>query len=225
MEKNALSRATTTFGLGGLAVVAVAACATVSPQDLENELAQLRQEMSETDERVERLEGRVDEVEQRLERRMAAVEQNLSAMEDEFGGVVERMEQAIRFNAPIYFEFDDATVREQYRPILERFAQVVEHYYPEALITIEGFTDPSGPRAYNLRLGEQRANAVRDFLVDAGLNEGQLRTVSYGPDNARQVAPGERGPGEQGWQNRRVAFVVDHDGAMPDTPRQPVASN
>lgn len=211
MEKNVLSRAASILGLVVLSAATLAACATVSPEEMENELTQLRAEMQENEERVEQLEGRVDDVEGRVEQRMNALEENLSAMEDEFGGVVERLEQAIRFNVPVYFEFDDATVRDQDRPLLERFVDVVEQFYPEAMITVEGFTDPAGAREYNMWLGQQRADAVRDYLVQTGLGEEQLRAVSYGPDAQRLLVEGARGPGEEGWQNRRVVLVIDHN--------------
>jgi peptidoglycan-associated lipoprotein len=100
---------------------------------------------------------------------------------------------------------------------LDRFASVVKDYYPAALVTIEGFTDPAGSRAYNMRLGQRRADAVKEYLATAGGFETvQLKAVSYGESSNRQVVPGARGPGDLGVENRRVALVIDHAAIATD---------
>jgi peptidoglycan-associated lipoprotein len=115
---------------------------------------------------------------------------------------------------PVHFEFASAELREADRPVLDRFASVVREYYPDAVITVEGFTDPAGSAAYNRRLGKQRADAVRTYLASNGqLPSTQLKAVSFGETKERQVAPGAKGPGEKGLENRRVALVVDYAGA------------
>ena len=50
---------------------------------------------------------------------------------------------------------------------------------------MEGFTDPAGSEAYNLRLGELRAEAVKDYLEAAGIPAERMRTVSYGEGSER----------------------------------------
>jgi peptidoglycan-associated lipoprotein len=79
------------------------------------------------------------------------------------------------------------------------------------LITVEGFADPAGSRSYNRKLGMQRANAVRDFLVSSGLAADQVRAVSYGEDSNRQVVKGASHA--RGADNRRVSLTVDATGA------------
>ena len=158
----------------------------------------------------ERLSGRIDD----LESRTARLEQELRSFRDEYRVTVEEMRGALRFNVPVHFAFDDATVREQDRPVLDRFARIVQQHYPNAVVTVEGFADPAGPRAYNLRLGQRRAEAVRDYLVKTGgLDPNKVRAVSYGEDPKRQVVPGAKGPGPTGIENRRVALVIDYAGA------------
>jgi peptidoglycan-associated lipoprotein len=123
------------------------------------------------------------------------------------------METALRFNVPVHFAFNDATVRETDQALLDRFAKVVGSSYSNAHITIEGFADPAGSAAYNQELGLNRAESVRDYLVTSGgLNAGMLHTVSYGEARNRQVVPGAYGPGDRGLENRRVAFVIDFAG-------------
>jgi peptidoglycan-associated lipoprotein len=190
-------------------------CAHVKPQEMEDRLAamgsELRSEIQQGDDRVSsQLGSRIDG----LEARMEAQEQALAALERDFNAKIERMETALRFNVPVYFGFDEGEVRAQDFAVLDRFAQVVKDYYPSALITVEGFTDPAGSAAYNLRLGQRRADGVREYLVDrGGLPSDRIRAVSYGEAAPRQVAQGVQGPGEAGWENRRVVLVIDHSGS------------
>lgn len=189
-------------------------CAHVKPEELDSELsalrAEFRGEMMENQEAVDSLGERVDGVESRL----SAVERELTELAREFDATVERLETALRFNMPVYFAFDEAALEPEHREILDRFAGVVREYYPDCLITAEGFTDPVGNPEYNMNLGLKRAEAVRDYLVaTGGLNSEHVRAVSYGEAQSRLIAPDRHGPGNQGWENRRVALVVDHGGA------------
>lgn len=208
-------------GLGLIAALAMAgstgACKTVSPEDMDASLSTLRAEMQEEmaagDARVASdVDGRVDG----LERRMAALEQDLQEMEREFEVSIARLEDELRFNVPVYFGFDDATVEAEDEDVLDRFSVVAQKYYPDAMITVEGFTDPAGNAEYNLWLGEQRANAVAAYLTGStAVPEDRVRAVSYGEDTRRLVMPAGWGPGTQGWENRRVVLVIDHDGEPP----------
>lgn len=208
-------------GLGIIAVLAVAgsvgACKTVSPEEMDTSLAALRSELQDEinagDQRVQsQLAGRIDNVEQR----MAQLESDLQQMEQDFEVSIQQLEDQLRFNVPVYFAFDDATVEEEDQAILDRFATVAQEYYPEALITVEGFTDPSGPEAYNVTLGQRRAEAVAAYLIGNGsMSSERVRAVSYGENGTRLVMPEGQGPGTAGWQNRRVVLVIDHDGQPP----------
>ena len=101
--------------------------------------------------------------------------------------------------------------------MLDRFASVVKQYYPGALVTVEGFTDPAGSAAYNRRLGQRRADAVKEYLATAGgFTSETLKAVSYGEVRNRQVVPGAKGPGDAGIENRRVALVIDHAAIATD---------
>lgn len=192
-------------------------CAYVKPEEMDSQLdnlrAEMRQEMESGDqETAQELNGRMDQMEQRL----GALENELNALEREFDATVEELETAIRFNLPVYFGFDDAEIRPQDRAVLDRFARVVQEYYPNSMITVEGFTDPAGTQEYNQWLGEQRADAVMTYLVEqAQMPAETLRMVSYGESVARQVDQGDTGPGSDGMENRRVVLVVDHDGQGP----------
>jgi peptidoglycan-associated lipoprotein len=152
----------------------------------------------------------------RLEARLDGVARGLNALEDEFEVTVQRLETAVRFDMPVYFGFDQASLRPEDLPVLERFASVVGEYYPDVLLTLEGFTDPSGSPEYNLDLGRRRAEAVGRHLVETeGFESNRVRAVSYGEDTRRLVAPGRSGP-EAGWENRRVVLVIEHLDYVPD---------
>lgn len=195
----------------GAFVGLLAGCAHVGQEDFQAEMAQIRQEMNSGD---EALSSRIDEVEASvaaLERRMQAVESDLQSLAAEYDATVSRLEASLRFAAPVHFEFDKADVRQQDMELLMRFASVVRDHYPGALITVEGFTDPSGPAEYNMVLGQRRADAVRTTLVDQGrLTADRVRAVSYGEDTRRLVtdAAGEENPAALA--NRRVVLVVEH---------------
>lgn len=207
-------------GLGLLAALAVAgsagACKTVSPDDMDASLAELRAEMlgemQQGDQAVRGdLNGRIDGV----EARMAQLESDLAQMERDFEVSIQRLEDQLRFNVPVYFAFDDATLQPQAEQVLDRFGSVAAEYYPGAQITVEGFTDPAGDESYNLWLGEQRAKAVAEYLVSStALVTDRVRAVSYGEDTRRLVSDAW-GPGTEGWQNRRVVLVIDHHGQPP----------
>ncbi len=71
-------------------------------------------------------------------------------------------------------------------------------------VEVQGHTDATGPRDYNYRLGEQRAEAVRRYLNQRGVALNRIGTISYGPD--APAAANEDPAGRQ--TNRRVVLIV-----------------
>lgn len=136
-----------------------------------------------------------------------ALRNDLGTLRNEFGARITAMEDQVKFAMPVHFGFDDAAVRQQDQAALEKFAQVANAHYKGATITVEGFADPAGSQAYNLRLSRERADAVRDFLVTKGLDGALLRTVGYG--KTRLVRPGAQASADGAELNRRVTFVVE----------------
>lgn len=207
----------------GLLVVPALGCAHVNRSEMQTELARLETDLrteyraadGELGNRIDGVDSRVDRVEVHLadlDARTATLENDLQALATDVGATVQRLENAIAFNAPVYFDYDSDQVRENDRPVLDRFAEVVRGYYPESLITVEGFTDPAGPAEYNRVLGERRAHSVVQVLVEAGVEPQRLRAVSYGEDVQRQVVPGAQGP-DEGLANRRVTLVIETSNA------------
>ena len=101
----------------------------------------------------------------------------------------------------IYFEFDDATVKQEYLAVLELHAKFLAE--SGMTVTLEGHADERGSPAYNLALGEERANAVATYLMNFGLSDSQITVVSYGEER-----PADMGSNEMAWEkNRRVEIV------------------
>ena len=204
---------------GALAmVVGLAGCAAkVEQEDFNNELAKLRQEMQAGDQAVA---ARVDSTNQGLAEqraRVEALEQELQAFRGEYTVSIEKVRGQLKFNVPVHFDFASSELREADRPVLDRFASVVTEYYPGALVTVEGFADPSGSAAYNMQLGMRRAEAVQEYLATSGgMSADKLKAVTYGEARNRQVVAGAKGPGDQGIENRRVALVIDHAAVATD---------
>lgn len=146
---------------------------------------------------------------------VAALRRDLTALRTEFGAKITAMENGMKFAFPVNFAFDDATVRDEDRPALDRFVQVVNKYYGGTLVTVEGFADPAGSPQYNEMLSKQRADAVSAYLTQSGIQGVSMRTVGLG--EARPVVQGaERDmPGAQA--NRRVVFVVETKGGEATT--------
>jgi peptidoglycan-associated lipoprotein len=141
---------------------------------------------------------------------VTALRSDLDSMRNEFGAKITALEDGLHFAMPVNFDFDAATVRPQDTAQLDRFARVVQTYYPGSKVTVEGFADPAGSAQYNVRLSQRRAAAVRDYLVAQGVSGSDLSTVGYG--ETRQVVNGasRNAPGAE--QNRRVVFVIESRG-------------
>lgn len=203
---------------GGLAValIGLAGCGYAKRNDVDAQMTQLRQDMQSEmqagdevlDSRITALDGRVGG----LEGRAAALEQELRSMRAEFNASIDQLKGMLAFNVPVNFDYDSDELRMSDHDVLRKFAAVVKGYYPNAVVTVEGFTDPAGSQAYNLDLGRRRAESVKAFLLTEGLQDESVKVVSYGEARDRQVVPGAQGPGAEGEQNRRVSLVIDYSG-------------
>jgi len=103
----------------------------------------------------------------------------------------------------IFFDYDSAVLTADAQAILQDKALWLKAN-PRVVVSIEGHTDERGTVAYNLALGNQRAENAKNFLIDLGVRAGSLRTVSYGEER-----PLDPGSGESAWsRNRRVHFEI-----------------
>ena len=81
----------------------------------------------------------------------------------------------------VFFESDQTDLTPQAIAALEKQAQWLQTY-PRYSFTIEGHADERGTREYNIALGARRAQSVRNFLVSRGIDQGRMRTISYGKE-------------------------------------------
>jgi peptidoglycan-associated lipoprotein len=97
-----------------------------------------------------------------------------------------------------YFDFDSSSMTDAARMAVD--AHIAVLLSNDDSVRLEGHTDESGTREYNLALGERRANAVRDYMVANGVPSYRVESISYGEEN-----PVAFGSSEANWsQNRRV---------------------
>lgn len=104
----------------------------------------------------------------------------------------------------IFYDYDSATLRPEGEASAAKAASyLVAH--PAIRIVIGGYCDDRGSAEYNLALGENRANAAKTAMVNAGVNASRIRVVSYGKE--KQFCSDET---EECWQqNRRAQFSLD----------------
>lgn len=106
-------------------------------------------------------------------------------------------------NEDIYFDFDSAVVTPDAQILLRSKAAFMRNF-PDAMVEIEGHCDERGTDAYNMALGERRAEAAKSFMVNMGIDAGKISTISYGEE--RPIDPGHN---EAAWsKNRRGHFVL-----------------
>ena len=103
----------------------------------------------------------------------------------------------------VYFAFNKYNIEKQYDAVLKKESEILKQF-PSIRVRIEGNCDDRGTQEYNLALGERRARAAYQYLVQNGVNPSQLEMISYGKEN-----PAVLGTGEAVWaKNRRDDFRV-----------------
>ncbi|MCI5049317.1 MAG: peptidoglycan-associated lipoprotein Pal [Rickettsiales bacterium] len=105
----------------------------------------------------------------------------------------------------VFFGYDSSVLSYEAQQTLDRQAEWLQQY-PQVNIVMEGHCDERGTRAYNLALGERRADAARSYLVSLGVSPSRITTVSYGKER-----PAALGSNESSWaQNRRAVTVITY---------------
>jgi peptidoglycan-associated lipoprotein len=101
-----------------------------------------------------------------------------------------------------YFDFNKADIRTDARQALGQTADFLRKY-PQMKVTIEGHCDERGSTEYNIALGDRRASAVKNYLVQLGIAADRMTTVSYGKEK-----PFCTESNEECWQRNRVGHFV-----------------
>jgi peptidoglycan-associated lipoprotein len=104
---------------------------------------------------------------------------------------------------PVYFDYDRHAIRPDQRPVLARHAELLKAR-PEVRVVLEGHCDERGSVEYNNSLGRKRAEAVRAYLVKAGVAGDRLSVVSYGEERPIETGPDPKARA----RNRRVELVL-----------------
>lgn len=115
--------------------------------------------------------------------------------------------------AVVHFDFDKSDIRPEDQQILDAKVPVLQAN-PSVTIRVSGHTDERGSDEYNLALGQRRAAAVKAYLVQHGIADSRIETISYGEE--RPVAQGHD---ESAWsQNRRAEFEITAGGQSLKAP-------
>ena len=106
-------------------------------------------------------------------------------------------------HADVYFDFKSTRLRADAARMLQDKAALMERTSTWAVL-VQGYADRQGPAEYNKRLAQQRAEAVRQFLVELGVSETTVKTVTIGQDGALCDEPSK----ECQQLNRRVHLEI-----------------
>lgn len=104
----------------------------------------------------------------------------------------------------IHFEYDSSELSSMAKFLIKDKADWLKEN-SGVTITIEGHCDERGTTDYNLALGERRAAAVKDYLINLGIGASRINTISYGEEK-----PVDMGKSEAAYRkNRRAHFSID----------------
>ncbi len=107
-------------------------------------------------------------------------------------------------NEDIYFDFDSSELGDTAKELLFQKAKWLRSN-PKASVIIEGHCDERGTNAYNIALGDSRAESAKSYLAALGVEADRLSKISYGEER-----PVDSGSGEEAWaKNRRAHFVIE----------------
>ncbi|MEX2468835.1 MAG: OmpA family protein [Pseudohongiellaceae bacterium] len=114
------------------------------------------------------------------------------------------VEEMARVELLVNFDFDRAVVKPEYFDEIEEVADFMEQY-PDVIVELEGHTDSIGTNEYNMGLGQRRANAVRDLLIEEfDVQSSRISAVSYGEE--QPVASNDTAAGRA--DNRRTITMI-----------------
>jgi len=134
---------------------------------------------------------------------VATVQETRRAMQA-LGARESATEVVVELPADVLFDFDKADIRPDAAGALAQLATVLRGY-PNGKARLEGHSDAKGDDAYNRRLSERRAAAVKSWLVEReGIDGGRLSTRGWG--ESRPVASNDTDAGRQ--KNRRVEVII-----------------
>jgi OOP family OmpA-OmpF porin len=115
--------------------------------------------------------------------------------------IIEKGRQKIN----VKFNFDNSTIKKGYYKDINNLVKVMKNY-PGLKVVIEGHTDNVGNAAYNKKLSQKRAYAVKKYMVTKGIDANRIKARGFGKD--RPIASNKTNKGRL--KNRRVEAAVDY---------------
>jgi len=201
-------------------IVAVAATGCATKKYVGTEVGVVNQkvdalsgELEKTQERVKRNEVRIDEVNQEAQAAKAGVAEAkgsaqqalVRATEAERAAKGKLIYTVTLSNDKVTFPVNRSKVSDDARAIVDEAIAQLKAENRGVYFEIEGHTDSTGPDAYNMKLGEERAEAVRNYLHDQhGIALNRMQVISYGESKPVE----DNKTREHRAQNRRVVIKV-----------------
>jgi peptidoglycan-associated lipoprotein len=198
-----------------VAAVGLSGCATkkyVSKEvgEVNQKVDNLSTEVEKTQERVKRNEVRIDEVNQQsqagiAEAKGSAQQAMAKASEAEQAAKGKLIYTVTLSNDKVTFPLNRAEISDEAKAIIDEAIGQLAQENKGVYFEIEGHTDSTGPSEYNMKLGEDRALAVRNYLHDQhNIALNRMQVISYG--ETRPVADNSTRANRA--QNRRVVIKV-----------------
>jgi outer membrane protein OmpA-like peptidoglycan-associated protein len=189
--------------------------------------AQAEAAAAEAEARAQKARQEQQAAEQSAQQAAQQTEQMRERLKQQLGQVLQTTETArglIVNMSDVLFDFNKYTLKPDAQVKLAKVSGILLAY-PNLKLQVEGYTDNIGSDEYNQKLSEQRANAVRDFLISQSVPEANISATGYG--KANPIADNSTNAGRA--QNRRVQMVVSGasigvsesaPGAQSDVPSQ-----
>jgi outer membrane protein OmpA-like peptidoglycan-associated protein len=186
------------------------------------EISEVRDGVSRVDGRVTTVDGRVTQLDTKTNEQFTAVKSDVQNVDqkagraqqsaDRVGGTVTALDSkfenrnqfTVATEKSIQFKFDSAKLDKQFQSDLDEIANLLTQN-PNAVLILEGRTDSRGDADYNVKLGERRIEAVRQYLaVEKGVPVYKIHEISFGA--AKPVAENNSKEGRE--KNRAVVLTV-----------------
>ena len=188
----------------------------------EGEIKEVRDNVDKVDTKVSGVDAKVSDLDSRTSEQFNTVRTDVQSADqkaskaqssaDRVAGNVTTLDQKFQnrnnFNVTdekaVQFKFNSATLDQQYMEVLDEIANALMQK-PDSIVVLEGRTDNSGAKDYNVKLGERRIEAVRRYLaVEKGVPVYRIHDISFGAE--KPVAENKTKEGRE--KNRAVTMTI-----------------